>query len=105
MKNTVSVLILLLAAAAAFGQVDKDELAKGQGTAITFINYVGPHSVIDTLQQIIGIGTGLGRGVGSASGEFTFAGKYRLLHVIGAPAGTSWTRTSSSWSRTRRWTT
>ena len=80
--------LFLLVAGLAFGQVDKDELAKGQGTSVTFINYVGPHNRIDTVQQIVGIGTDLGRGVGSAPGEFTVAGKYRLIHAVGAPEGT-----------------
>ena len=85
--SLVAALILLLASTAAFGQVDKDELAKGQNTAITFTNYVGPHNRIDTVEQIVAIGQGLGRGVGAASGEFAVGGKYRLLHVIGAPDG------------------
>ena len=68
--------------------MDKDELAKGQGTSVTFINYVGPHNRIDTVQQIVGIGADLGRGVGAAPGEFTVGGKYRLIHAVGAPEGT-----------------
>ena len=39
------------------------------------------------MEQIVGIGQGLGRGVSAAPGEFTFAGKYRLIHAVGAPEG------------------
>lgn len=87
MNRKLAALPFLLAGALAFGQVDRDELAKGQGTSVTFTNYVGPHTRIDTVEQIAGIGLGLGRGVGSAPAELTFGGKYRLLHVVGAPEG------------------
>jgi hypothetical protein len=86
-RIAAAALPLLLAGALAYGQVDKDELGKGQGTSITFTNYVGPHNRIDTVEQITGIGQGLGRGVRAAPGEFVFAGKYRLIHAVGAPEG------------------
>jgi hypothetical protein len=93
MKNTrlspsvtaIALLVALLVGASAFGQVDRDELSKGQGTTITFTSYVGPHNRIDTVEQIVGIGQALGRGVSAAPGQFTFAGKYRLIHAVGAP--------------------
>src|SRR5271157_5230065 len=87
MNRKLTALSFLLVGVLAFGQVYKDELAKGQGTSITFINYVGPHTTIDTLEQIVGIGQGLGRGVSAAPGEFVFGGKYRLIHAVGAPEG------------------
>jgi hypothetical protein len=88
MNRILAALSFLLVGALAFGQVDKDELAKGQGTSITFTNYIGPHTVIDTVEQIVGIGQGLGRRVSTAPGEFTFAGKYRLIHAVGPAEGT-----------------
>ncbi|HUI68946.1 MAG TPA: P83/100 family protein [Spirochaetia bacterium] len=88
MKKGVVSLLVLLSATLAFGlQVDKDELTKGQGSNIVFINYVGPHTTIDTLEQIVGIGQSLGRGLGTASTELAFNGKYRLIHAVGAPEG------------------
>ncbi len=88
MKTGVLTLLALLAATLAFGlQVDKDELNKGQGTNIVFINYVGPHTTIDTLEQILGIGQSLGRGLGDKPAEFSYNGKYRLIHAVGAPEG------------------
>ena len=93
MNRMLASLVLLLLAtaafhpAAAFAQVDRDELAKGQGTTILFTNYVGPHNKIDTLDQIVGIGQALGRQVTSTPGEFLFAGKYRLIHAVGPVDG------------------
>jgi len=88
MKTGVVTLLALLCATLAFGlQVDKDELNKGQGTNIVFINYVGPHTTVDTLEQILGIGQGLGRGLGSQPAENSYNGKYRLIHAVGAPEG------------------
>jgi pyruvate/2-oxoglutarate dehydrogenase complex dihydrolipoamide acyltransferase (E2) component len=88
MKKAVVTLLALLAATVAFGlQVDKDELNKGQGTNIVFINYVGPHTTIDTLEQILGIGQSLGREIGDKPTEFSYNGKYRLIHAVGAPEG------------------
>jgi Borrelia P83/100 protein len=88
MKKGVVTLLALLSATLVFGlQVDKDELTKGQGKNIVFINYVGPHTTVDTLAQIIGIGQALGRGLGDKPAELSFNGKYRLIHAVGAPEG------------------
>jgi hypothetical protein len=81
-------LAILLVAAGAFAQVDRDELLKGQGANVTFTNYVGPHSVINTVDQIVGIGLALGKPVGTAPGEFNVGGKYRLIHAVGPAEGT-----------------
>ena len=84
MKKGFTALLLLLAGMLAYGlQVDKDELNKGQGSNIIFTNYVGPHSKIDTLDEIFGIGLALGRNVGDKTAEFTYAGRYRVIHAIG----------------------
>jgi Borrelia P83/100 protein len=89
MKKGFTALLLLLAGMLAYGlQVDKDELNKGQGSNIVFINYVGPHSRIDTLDEIFGIGRALGRNVGDKTAEFTYAGRYRVIHAIGAADAT-----------------
>jgi hypothetical protein len=88
MKKGIFTLLALLAATLAFGlQVDKDELNKGQGTNIIFINYVGPHTTIDTLVQILGIGQSLGHGLADKPAELSYNAKYRLIHAVGAPEG------------------
>jgi hypothetical protein len=85
MKKSVNVLALLFSAAAICAlQVDKDELAKGQGGNIIFIDYVGPHTKIDTLDQIFGIGRILGQNVGDKPSRSDYAGKYRVIHAVGA---------------------
>jgi hypothetical protein len=88
MNRKLAALPLLLVGVLAFGQVDRDELSKGQGTSVTFINYVGPHNRVDTVEQIVGIGQGLGRGISAEPGDFTFGGRYRLIHAVGDPEGT-----------------
>lgn len=88
MNRGLTVLGLLLVGALAFGQVDRDELNKGQGSGVVFTNYVGPHTRIDTVDQIVGIGQGLGKGVSAVPGEFSYAGKYRLIHAVGPAEGT-----------------
>ncbi|HTP59507.1 MAG TPA: P83/100 family protein, partial [Spirochaetia bacterium] len=62
-------------------------LDKGQGKNIVFVNYVGPHTTIDTLAQIVGIGQALGQGLADKPAEMSFNGKYRLIHAVGAPEG------------------
>jgi hypothetical protein len=88
MKRRLITLAVLLVGTMAFAQVDRDELLKGQNANITFTNYVGPHSVINTVDQIVGIGIALGKPVGSTPGEFTVGGKYRLIHAVGPAEGT-----------------
>ncbi len=88
MKKSIAAVIALLSGTLAFGlQVDKDELLKAQGANIVFINYVGPHTTVDTLEQILGIGRSLGQGIGDKPAEFSFNAKYRVIHAIGGPEG------------------
>ena len=53
-----------------------------EDSSIVFQNYTGPHSRIDSIQQIIGIGTMLGSPVGRESGDFDYYGKYRVIHAV-----------------------
>ena len=88
MKTAWVALLALLVAAPSFAlEVDRDELTKGQGSNITFINYVGPHATIDTVEAITGIGRAMGQGIGDQPAEFTFGGKYRVIHAVGAAEG------------------
>jgi hypothetical protein len=81
-------LYFLFSAAVLFGlQVDKAELDKGQGSEINFVNYVGPHTKIDTLQQIIGIGSSLGAKITDRYGESSYYGVYRVIHAVGPAEG------------------
>ncbi|MDC7125907.1 MAG: P83/100 family protein [Spirochaetales bacterium] len=60
-----------------------DELKKAsEDTEIKFQNYTGPHSRIDSAGQIKGIGTSLGQNVEREPSEFTYFGKYRIIHAV-----------------------
>jgi len=64
-------------------QVDREELARVGDQSIRFINYVGPHEFVNTLDQIRGIGRSLGESIDPArSGEASVGGKYRVLHIV-----------------------
>lgn len=104
MNRILAALPLLLVGVLAFGQVDRDELSKGQGTSVTFTNYVGPHNRIDTVEQIVGIGQGLGRGVTAAPGQFTSPASTGSSTRSALQRATSWMPTSSSSKRAPRWT-
>ena len=41
-------------------EVDKSELQNANDTVIEFINYTGPHKIIDSVAAIKGIGSNLG---------------------------------------------
>ncbi|MDC7226689.1 MAG: P83/100 family protein [Spirochaetales bacterium] len=59
-----------------------DELQTSESDSIVFQNYSGPHNKIDTIEEIRGIGQFLGRKISSKSGEFTFFGKYNVIHAV-----------------------
>lgn len=62
--------------------VDVEELSATKDTSVEFVNYEGPHSKIETIEQIKGIGRYLGRQVTDSFGDFTYAGKYRVIHAV-----------------------
>ena len=60
-----------------------DELQKtADSSSIEFQNYSGPHNRIDTIEEIRGIGRYLGRSVEREAAEFTFFGKYSVIHAV-----------------------
>ncbi len=73
--------ILCLAAPAL--DVDEAEISSTRGAAIEFINYEGPHAVIETVADIRGIGQTLGAalaaGGGNRAGEL---GRYFVIHAV-----------------------
>ena len=86
MKRLFATLVVFAAVVSASFAIDVDrkELEPGDaGKAIEFINYTGPHSVIETVEQIKGIGIALGaRAVKDGS-----AGDQARYYVIHARAG------------------
>ena len=84
MKRLLAALVVFTAVvSASFAiEVDRKELEPGDaGKTIEFINYTGPHSVIETVEQIRGIGSALGaRAVkdGSAGDQ----ARYYVIHAV-----------------------
>ncbi|MCQ2573058.1 MAG: hypothetical protein MJ182_04100 [Treponema sp.] len=75
----------LMSASVSALSVNQDELTSTKNTTIEFINYVGPHKVIDSLEAIKAIGTGLGTVIGSDISVPSQAGnksKYFIIHAI-----------------------
>ena len=86
-SRTTAAFVLMLFAVAALGaqdyQVDREELQSFGDQSIKFINYVGPHEFINTLDQIRGIGRALGVPVDpGTSGRSDVGGRYRILHIV-----------------------
>lgn len=77
------ILIVLFTAVLAFSlsaQVDREELESINYSGVEFRNYVGPHSKIDTLAEIFGIGTTLA--ARDSQGVGRYFDKYRIIHVF-----------------------
>ncbi|MDR2313205.1 MAG: hypothetical protein LBE02_01565 [Spirochaetaceae bacterium] len=66
--------------------VNREELERNQGT-VNFINYEGPHSRIDTVEQIRNIGVELGRAVKNGAGRAGALNRYFVIHCVGDPDG------------------
>ena len=59
-KLLFSLLVLFVASNLYSLEVDEKEIKSTSNTTIEFINYTGPHKVIDSLDAIKGIGKSLG---------------------------------------------
>lgn len=81
-KITVALALIVLSAYASFAlEVDRQELESGDAAeTIEFINYTGPHSVINTVEEIRGIGSALGSAAkdGSAGDK----ARYYVIHAV-----------------------
>ena len=65
-------------------EVDKNELNSTDGTTIEFINYTGPHKVIDSIASIKGIGSSLGTQITDITKPSTTSknNKYYVIHAV-----------------------
>jgi hypothetical protein len=79
-------LVFAASAAGVFAQVDQGELQQNLGP-VTFINYEGPHSRIETREQIRQIGVPLGRAVKSGAAQSGYSNRYFVIHSVSAPDG------------------
>ncbi len=87
MKKSVVALLLAVSTAVHGLEVDRAELTKAEGATIHFVNYVGPHTKVDTLAEIFGIGRSLGERISAHASEFSYAGRYRIIHAVGPAEG------------------
>ncbi len=78
--------VFILAAAGQASAQDNiylEELQKaGEGADIVFDNYIGPHKIIDSIAEIRGIGSYLASGINEGETEFSYHGKYRIIHAV-----------------------
>jgi len=73
---------LCLAFSAAALDVDETEVSSAQGQAIEFINYEGPHDVIETAESIRGIGRRLGSAIAGGATRSGEIGRYHVIHAV-----------------------
>ncbi|WP_428768173.1 P83/100 family protein [Treponema sp. HNW] len=66
-------------------EVDRAEIeSAGTASSVVFINYAGPHKIINTAEQIRSIGSGLAVSVAQNSAEQSRAGQLSRYHIIHA---------------------
>ncbi|MDR0502372.1 MAG: hypothetical protein LBH16_03515 [Treponema sp.] len=83
-RTLSAIFILTVITAAAYTQVNQDELQQGL-PPVVFINYEGPHAVLNTREQIRQIGVGLGRGTpSSTTGALN---RYFIIRSTSGPEG------------------
>jgi len=73
---------LCLAFSAAALDVDETEVSSVRGQAIEFINYEGPHDVVETAESIRGIGLRLGATVAGGQARSGEIGRYYVIHAV-----------------------
>lgn len=81
--NIVFILFVFICFQSFAETVFEDELlTAGEDETIVFRNYSGPHKKIDTAEQILGIGRFLGFDIDRESAEFSYFGKYSIIHAV-----------------------
>lgn len=78
--------LVVCAAGAVFAQVDQGELEKNLHP-VTFINYEGPHSRVETREQIRNIGVELGRSIKAGNVRAGDASRYFVIHSVSPADG------------------
>ncbi len=90
-------------------EVDRSELnSAGNETTIEFINYTGPHKVIDSIEAIKGIGSSMGNAVAgqlSSSLSTPKSSKYYVIHAVDNSVKKNSTPISFSLAKTLQLTT
>lgn len=85
-KSILLISLILLFCTSIFAlEVDKSELEKANDTTIEFINYTGPHKVIDSISAIKGIGRNLGIEIANSTdkaAQTRKSNKYYVIHAV-----------------------
>ncbi len=86
MKKSILLMLTAMFTAGLFAlEVDKSELNSAGDTTIEFINYTGPHKVIDSISAIKGIGNQMGTIIADKLSESTSTSKnskYFVVHAV-----------------------
>lgn len=81
-RFAASIFALLIAVSLSALEVDRKEIDPGSdGKTIEFVNYTGPHAVIDSIKDIEAIGTALGTSIASV-GSAGDKNRYYVIHAI-----------------------
>lgn len=84
-KIFCAALALFLASSVSALEVARAELESTKGNGVVFQNYSGPHTIINSIEQIRSIGSGLAPSVAANLDNFTKAGnenRYQVIHAI-----------------------
>ena len=85
MKKYLMLLVSVIFCAGLFAlEVDKDELNSTGDTTIEFINYTGPHKVIDSVAAIKSIGSGMGSQISKDPAKAASTAKNSKYYVVHA---------------------
>ncbi len=84
MRRAFACLVLLACAAlpALALEVDKAEIESAKDAPVTFVNYEGPQSRIDSLADIKGIGASLGAAIRGGAAKAGGGGRYRVVRAV-----------------------
>lgn len=90
-KHILTSVLSVLLITSLFGlEVNEDEIRRAGRETIEFINYTGPHRVIDSVAAIRGIGSNLGQVVGKSVTDYSTAGnasRYYVIHAVDSTSG------------------
>jgi hypothetical protein len=81
-KFVIAVFAALGAFVLAAQTIDESEIRSVGNQDVEFINYNGPYAVINTVDEIRSIGSGLGTAVSGGQAQTGDAARYQILHII-----------------------
>ncbi|MDR2897298.1 MAG: hypothetical protein LBU99_00680 [Spirochaetaceae bacterium] len=83
MKQAAWIGLILILSQGVFAQaVDAPELESVGGQTIEFINYTGPQSIVNSMDQIRTIGNNLGQVISAGGTASAYGDRYRIIHAV-----------------------